>query len=182
MGQVQDNSKISCSSSSASVNSSGHDNIYYGGLSGASNSGIRHSWSSGSVFAGSGVAGLVSLNTGYVDFSYAIGAAFRGLVLFNIKGTITNSYWNSEISGVLAAAHLGISANIASRDTASMLYSNGSAGARIFKGLFDATDELNRKIWTFTSGNYPVITELGVDSQEVVLAYGLLRLAYPTPN
>ena len=174
------NSALSYSSASGSVSSSGNNNQYYGGLSGASDRGIRHSWSSGSVFAVNLTASLVSFNRGYVDFSYAIGAALYGLVGFNIGGTITNSYWNSETSGVLAAAnHLGISANIASSDTADMLASTGSAGARIFKGFADATDEHNRNIWTFTSGSYPVITELGVDKQAVTLAYGLLRLASP---
>ena len=175
------NSALSYSSASGNVSSNGTNNLYYGGLSGASDRSIRHSWSSGSVFAVNLTASLVSLNRGYVDFSYAIGAALYGLVGFNIDGTITNSYWNSETSGVLAAAnHLGISANIASSDTADMLYSTGSAGARIFKGFFDATDELGDNIWSFANGSYPVITKLGIDEQAVALAYGLLRLAHPT--
>ena len=104
-----------------------------------------------------------------------------GTVSYSSASGSVISYWNSETSGVLAAAnHLGISANIASSDTADMLYSTGSAGARIFKGFFDATDELGDNIWSFANGSYPVITKLGIDEQAVALAYGLLRLAHPT--
>ncbi len=176
------NSALSYSSASGNVSSNGTNNLYYGGLSGASDRSIRHSWSSGSVFAVNLTASLVSLNKGYVDFSYAIGAALYGLVGFNIDGMITNSYWNIETSGALAAAttHLSMSANIASSDTAGMLASTGSANARIFKGFFDATDELGDNIWSFANGSYPVITKLGIDEQAVALAYGLLRLAHPT--
>ena len=178
-GFININSKILYASTSGNVIGNGHDSNNYGGLIGYSNGEVRHSWSSSSVSSGSRTAGLVSLSTRYLGFSYVIGTALNGLVLFN-AGVLINSYWNIETSGALEAADfIGTSVNIASSDTASMLASTGSAGARIFKGFADATDEHNRKIWTFTSGSYPVITELGVDKQAVALAYGLLRFASP---
>ena len=60
-----------------------------------------------------------------------------------------------------------------------MLAATGSAGARIFKGFADATDELGNSIWSFADDSYPVIRQLGADKQAVALAYGLLRLASP---
>ena len=176
-GFMENNSTIDHSSASGNVISSGANGNYYGGLVGESGGEVQHSWSSSSVFA-SNPAGLVGNNRGgTVGYSYALGNASYGLVATN-TGTITNSYWNSETSGALAAGP-DSTTNIASSDTAGMLASTGSAEARIFKGFFDATDELNRNIWTFTSGSYPVITELGIDEQAVSLAYGLLRLASP---
>ena len=176
VGAVEDNSAISYSSASGSVSSSGNTNNRYGGLVGVSYGDIRHSWSSSSVFASS-AAGLAGSNSGNLGFSYALGVASYGLVVDNYN-TINDSYWNSETSGALAAG-LDSTTNIASSDTAGMLASTGSAGARIFKGFFDATDEHNQNIWTFTNGHYPVITALGIDEQAVALAYGLLRLASP---
>ncbi len=180
-GRVEVSSKVSYSSASGSVTSSGDDNKNYGGLVGFSAGEVRHSWSSSSVFA-SNPAGLVGNNKGNnkgnLKFSYALGFASYGLVNTN-TGTITNSYWNSETSGALLAPVIGSVTNIGFSDTAGMLASTGSAGATIFEDFADATDEHNRKIWTFASGNYPVITELGLDKQAVSLAYGLLRLASP---
>ncbi len=184
---------ISYSSASGSVTSSGANSDKYGGLVGESYGDIRHSWSSSSVFA-SNPAGLVGNNGGNLGFSYALGVVLQntapvtsgfGLIAedtnyygFNIR-TVAHSYWNSETSGALAAGTGGTVTNIASSDTASMLASTGSATSRIFKGFAAATDELGNNIWTFASGNYPVVTELGVDKQAVALAYGLLRLANP---
>ena len=182
---------ISYSSASGSVISSGNNNDYYGGLVGESVGKIRHSWSSSSVFARS-AAGLVGLNTGSLGLSYALGAVPSsgfGLIAENTNrfsfsiGTVTHSYWNSETSGALEAVGTeGTVINIASSDTAGMLASTGFATARIFKGFLDATDELNRNIWSFASDSYPVITQLGVDEQAVALAYGLLRLASSTTS
>ena len=184
-GRVEVSSKVSYSSASGSVTSSGDDNKNYGGLVGFSAGEVRHSWSSSSVFA-SNPAGLVGNNkgnnkgdnTGSLKFSYALGFASYGLVATN-EGTIINSYWNSETSGALLARDIGSVTNIGFSDTDGMLASTGFAGATIFQGFADATDEHNRNIWTFASGNYPVITELGLDKQAVSLAYGLLRLASP---
>ena len=209
VGRMENNSTISYSSASGSVTSNGEDNNNYGGLVGdmignskisySSASGIvsgrsdsnnygglvgqlvagtvMHSWSSSSVFAGT-AAGLMGKSAGVLSFSYALGVAPYGLYATN-TGSITNSYWNSETSGALEAASvIGRVINIASSNTAGMLVSTIS-GASVFAGFFDATDEHNRKIWTFTSGSYPVITELGIDEQAVALAYGLLRLASP---
>ena len=188
VGDAQESSKISYSSASGNVISSGSNSNYYGGLVGDSDAEIKHSWSSSSVFSSS-AAGLVSRNIGSLKFSYALGAVLPsgfGLIAENIKppktkiGSVDNSYWNSETSGALEAADATDNTiNIASSDTASMLVSTGSAGARIFKDFAGATDELGNNIWSFTNGHYPVITELGVDKQAVSLAYGLLRLASP---
>ena len=180
VGIVRLSSVIRYSSASGSVSASGVDSDYYGGLVGESDGEVQHSWSSSSVFA-SNPAGLVGNNTGNLKFSYALGDASYGLVATNTgTGTITNSYWNSETSGALTASQSkGTVTNIASSNTAGMLASTGSAGASVFADFADATDKLSRKIWTFASGNYPVITELGVDKQAVALAYGLLRLASP---
>ncbi len=181
-------STISYSSASGSVTSSGANSDYYGGLAGFvdSSSAINNSSASGGVSSSGSISnahgGLVGSNSGNLGFSYALGVAPYGLVAIN-SGTIIDSYWNSETSGALeAASRIGVSANIASSDTVGMLDSTGSVRASVFTGFFDATDELNRKIWTFTSGNYPVIAELGIDEQAVALAYGLLRLAYPTTS
>ena len=180
VGIVRLSSAINYSSASGSVSASGVDSDYYGGLVGESDGEVQHSWSSSSVFA-SNPAGLVGNNTGNLGFSYALGDASYGLVATNTgTGTITNSYWNSETSGALEAVDaIDNTINIASSNTAGMLVSTGSAGASVFADFADATDKLSRKIWTFASGNYPVITELGVDKQAVALAYGLLRLANP---
>ena len=194
VGYVANNSKIRYSNAIGNVIGTGSVNRAeggYGGLVGFSNGDISHSWSSSSVFASdaaSGAAGLVNYNEEELEFSYALGAVFEGLSpimsgsgLVSINDRrITNSYWNSETSGALTATKIGgIVTNIASSNTAGMLASTGFAGASVFADFADATDELNRNIWTFASGNYPVITELGVDEQAVSLAYGLLRLASP---
>ena len=180
VGIVRLSSVIRYSSASGSVSASGVDSDYYGGLVGESDGEVQHSWSSSSVFA-SNPAGLVGNNTGNLKFSYALGDASYGLVATNTgTGTITNSYWNSETSGALEAVDaIDNTINIASSNTAGMLASTGSAGASVFADFADATDKLSRKIWTFASGNYPVIEEIGVDKQAVSLAYGLLRLANP---
>ena len=187
VGVIFENSKISYSSASGSVTSSGANSDAYGGLVGESSGDIRHSWSSSSVFA-SNSAGLVGNNEGNLEFSYALGVVLQntapvtsgfGLVATN-RDTITNSYWNSETSGALVAADVTYNTiNIDSSDTVGMLAATGSATSRIFKGFAAATDELGNNIWTFASGNYPVVTELGLDKQAVALAYGLLRLANP---
>ena len=179
VGVVDNHSAVSYSSASGSVISNiNFVSNYYGGLVGVAFGEVRHSWSSSSVFMSS-AAGLAGLNAIKIGFSYALGVASYGLVAANSE-IITNSYWNSETSGALKATDATDNIiNIASSDTAGMLASTGSAGARIFKGFADATDEHNRNIWTFTSGSYPIITELGVDKQAVTLAYGLLRLASP---
>ncbi len=177
-GRVERNSQVSYSSASGSVTSNGKRNNSYGGLFGFSAGEVLHSWSSSSVFASS-AGGLMSLNSVNLGFSYALGFASYGLVNTN-TGTITNSYWNSETSGALEAADaIDNTINIASSDTAGMLASTGVAGASVFAGFFDATDELGDNIWSFANGSYPVITKLGVDKQAVSLAYGLLRLASP---
>ena len=184
-----DESTIDYSSASGSVTSSGANNDAYGGLVGVSHGDIRHSWSSSSVFA-SNPAGLVDNNGGNLEFSYALGVVLQntapvtsgfGLVATNIAtASITNSYWNSETSGALVAADGTYNTiNIDYSDTASMLASTGSTSARIFKGFAAATAEDHSNIWNFASGNYPVITALGLDKQAVALAYGLLRLASP---
>ena len=169
---------ISYSSASGSVTSNGNYSDDYGGLVGKIFFGtVMHSWSSSSVFANN-PAGLIG-QSGSLKFSYAIGYTSYGLVATNV-GTIANSYWNSETSGALEAASANVvGTNIASSDTAGMLASTGSAGASVFADFADATDKHNRNIWTFASGHYPVITEIGVDKQAVSLAYGLLRLANP---
>ena len=179
VGFVSGQSAVSYSSASGSVISNiNFVSNYYGGLVGVAFGEVRHSWSSSSVFASS-AGGLVGFSLAHIGFSYALGVASYGLVAANSE-IITDSYWNSETSGALEAADATDNIiNIASSDTAGMLASTGSAEARIFKGFFDATDEHNRNIWTFTSGSYPIITELGVDKQAVSLAYGLLRLASP---
>ena len=192
VGIVRLSSVIRYSSASGSVSASGVDSDYYGGLVGESDGEVQHSWSSGSVYAGNSAAGLVSLNTGNLGFSYALGAVPSsgfGLIAENTNrfslriGTVAHSYWNNETSGALEAADfIGASANIASSDTAGMLASTGFAGASVFAGFADATDEHNRNIWSFASGNYPVIRQLGVDEQAVALAYGLLRFAHPTTS
>ena len=180
VGNIIYDATISYSSASGSVTSSGANSDDYGGLVGVSYGDIRHSWSSSSVFA-SNPAGLVGNNGGNLEFSYALGVAPYGLSATNTAtASITNSYWNSETSGALVVAGTGGTVtNIASSDTASMLAATGSATSRIFKGFEAATAELGNNIWTFASGNYPVVTELGVDKQAVALAYGLLRLANP---
>ena len=187
-GNAQETSKISYTSASGNIISSGSNSNYYGGLVGDSDAEVKHSWSSSSVFANS-AAGLVSRNIESLKFSYALGAVLPsgfGLIAENIKppetkiGSVDNSYWNSETSGALEAADVTDNTiNIASSDTAGMLDSTGSAGARIFKDFAGATDELGDNIWSFVNGYYPVITELGVDKQAVSLAYGLLRFASP---
>ena len=177
-GLMENDSTIDHSSASGNVISSGANGDDYGGLVGESFGVVTHSWSSSSVFT-SNPAGLVGDNTGSLKFSYALGDASYGLVATN-TGTITNSYWNSETGGALTASQSkGTVTNIASSDTAGMLASTGSAGVSVFADFADATDKHNQNIWTFTSGNYPVITELGLDKQAVSLSYGLLRLASP---
>ena len=185
------NATISYSSASGSVISRSDNNGQYGGLVGSSRGEVQHSWSSGSVFASS-AAGLMGLNTGNLGFSYALGAVPSsgfGLIAENTNrfslriGTVAHSYWNNETSGALEAAGTeGTVINIASSDTVGMLASTGSATSRVFKGFLDATDELNRNIWSFASDSYPVITQLGVEEQAVALAYGLLRLASSTTS
>ena len=96
---------ISNSYSSGSV--SGSDNA--GGLVGENSGTISNSYSRGSVAGVNHMGGLVGLNhSGNISNSYSTGSVsgsseVGGLVGEN-SGTIGNSYWNTETSGLLRSA------------------------------------------------------------------------------
>ena len=87
---------------------SGYSNQYGGGLVGYNTGRISQSYALGSVTANY-AGGLVGYNaaTGQINETYAAVSANRGgLVAFN-DGTISNSFWDTTVSGRPAAVGLG---------------------------------------------------------------------------
>ena len=112
------------------------DGSYYvGGLVGLNmNSGsITDSYATGSVVGYEDIGGLVGLNGGSIANSYATSPAdgsgdVGGLVGQHNRGTIANSYWDTEISGIsTSAAGTGkTTAELQSPTTATGIYSSWS--------------------------------------------------------
>ena len=79
---------------------------YAGGLVGANHGSITSSYATGTVLGNSSAGGLGGVNGGTITNSYATGMVSgnyqrSGLVSrYHINYTVTNSYWNTETSGV----------------------------------------------------------------------------------
>ena len=80
-------------------------NGWVGGLAGGNNGTVTDSYATGNVTGASNVGGLVGHNRGTVTGSYATGSVTTGsggvggLVGENNSGTVTDSYWNTQLSG-----------------------------------------------------------------------------------
>ena len=81
-----------------------------GGLVGDNEGDITNGYATGSVSGDSELGGLVGANEGDVRNSYATGSVtgsgedVGGLVGFDDEGTITNSYWDKDTSGIETSA------------------------------------------------------------------------------
>ena len=99
--------------------------VWVGGLAGYNaNSTIINSYASSSVSGDRVVGGLVGRNRGIITNSYATSSVLGdknvgGLVGDNRNGTITNSYWDINISGIAGSTN-GISANGMGKTTAEL--------------------------------------------------------------
>ncbi|MBN2270362.1 MAG: hypothetical protein JXN61_07105 [Sedimentisphaerales bacterium] len=94
---------------------------YAGGLVGNNNSPVTNCYASGDVLADGYVGGLIGYNTAAVAHCYSTGAVWAlsypyagGLVGYGTSSNVQNSFWNSEISGLL------ISAGGTGKDTAAL--------------------------------------------------------------
>ena len=86
---------------------SGEGNV--GGLVGRNWRTIMDSYATSSVRGSFSVGGLVGVNGGIITNSYATGSVsgednVGGLVGFDDEGTITNSYWDTDTSGIETSA------------------------------------------------------------------------------
>ena len=81
-----------------------------GGLVGDNEGDITNGYATGSVSGDSELGGLVGANEGDIRNSYATGSVtgsgedVGGLVGFDDEGTITNSYWDTDTSGIETSA------------------------------------------------------------------------------
>jgi len=112
-GLVGCNRGLSTVTQSYSTGSVVGNGSYIGGLAGVNNGTITQSYATGSVEgvnSGSfGVGGLVGYNYGTVTQSYSTGSVsggdlVGGLIGLDYGGTITNSYWDTEMSGQSSSA------------------------------------------------------------------------------
>ena len=90
------------------------EGVRVGGLVGWNHGTIRNSYATGAVEGNWDVGGLVGRNYGTIRNSYATGAVtgtgsdIGGLVGDNQRGTITNSYWNTQTSGIASSTYLAV--------------------------------------------------------------------------
>ncbi|AEH60006.1 GLUG domain protein [Methanosalsum zhilinae DSM 4017] len=117
VGQSRDDGAIITSFATGNVDGSWS----VGGLVGNNRGNIENSYATGSVEGSSWIGGLVGLNSGTISNSYATGNVIGndyigGLVGDNDGGTISNSYWNTETSG------LDVSDGGEERNTSEMTY------------------------------------------------------------
>lgn len=80
-----------------------------GGVMGANTGTINDSYSTGNVNGASGAGGLIAANSGTVSNSYSTSSVtgdeyLGGLVGYSDVGTVSNSFWDIEISGQSASA------------------------------------------------------------------------------
>ena len=153
----------------------GNDNV--GGLVGSNEGDIMNSYAMGAVTGSSGVGGLVSYNGGSVTNSYATGAVtgnsnVGGLVGWSSKGSVTNSYWNTQTSGLATSAG-GDGVTSATTVQLQSPTAPGTTPTEVYYGW--SSDD-----WDFgTSSQYPILKKSDGTLLSPTLRYGLsqLRLA-----
>ena len=149
-----------------------------GGLVGENGGSIANSYAAGSVNGDRTVGGLAGQNYGSITDSYAVGSVdgnfdIDGLVGQNHfggnqYGSITRSYWDTEVSGISTnAAGTGkTTTELQSPTTATGIYSKWSADT-----------------WDFgTTSQYPVLKDTNGDLLSPTLRYGLSRLQLTEGN
>jgi len=132
---------------------------YVGGLVGYNSGTITNSYATSPVTgSSSGVGGLVGYNdsTGTITNSYASGSVsgtgddFGGLVGRNSSGTISNSYWNSDIK----AKGIGSDTNVGDTSGATGLSSEQMQDAANFMGFnFTSTSGARGNNWVIVNGD-----------------------------
>ena len=160
--------------------------IRVGGLVGFNynNGRVTNSYATGTVTGDSGVGGLVGDNGGSITNSYATGAVtgnynVGGLVGWSFRGSVTNSYWNTQTSGLAISAG---GDGVTSATTAQLQSPTapGMTTTEVYYGW--SSDD-----WDFgTSSQYPILKKSDGTLLSPTLRYGLsqLRLAkgYLSPD
>ena len=148
-----------------------------GGLVSSNVGNITNSYATGVVAGNIGVGGLVGPNYGRITNSYATGVVtggslVGGLVGANFGGSVTNSYWNTQTSGLAASAG---GDGVTSATTAQLQSPTapGTTTTEVYYGW--SSDD-----WDFgTSSQYPILKKSDGTLLSPTLRYGLsqLRLA-----
>jgi filamentous hemagglutinin family protein len=146
-----------------------------GGMAGWVTGNTSNSYATGSVTTvGSQAGGLIGWNTGDVSKSYATGSVqgatnFGGIIGQHLAGTVTNSFWDNQASGVAASAGGGTPMNTADMMQQVNFTSPTTANGNITPGWDFAT------IWTITNGTtYPQLRPCCVaDTTSTPLAVAL---------
>ena len=153
----------------------GNDNV--GGLVGSNEGDIMNSYATGAATGNSGVGGLVGFNRSSVTNSYATGAVtgtgyVGGLVGWSFRGSVTNSYWNTQTSGLAISAG-GDGVTSATTVQLQSPTAPGMTTTEVYYGW--SSDD-----WDFgTSSQYPILKKSDGTLLSPTLRYGLsqLRLA-----
>ena len=116
-----------------------------GGLVGHNAGTVTGSYATGSVTGDGSAGGLVGSNGGTVTGSYAVGSvtgesSVGGIVGFNDSGTVTDSYWNTELSGTTTLFRgVGL--------TTAQMYLQGSFAGFDFDGTTDSDSNAVASVW-----------------------------------
>ena len=148
-----------------------------GGLVGSNGGDITDSYATGAVTGNSNVGGLVGFNRGSVTNSYATGAVtgndnVGGLVGWSFRGSVTNSYWNTQTSGLTTSAG---GDGVTSATTAQL--QSPTAPGTTTTSIYSNWSTAN---WDFgTPSQYPILKKSDGTLLSPTLRYGLsqLRLA-----
>ena len=148
-----------------------------GGLVGYNEGSVTNSYATGAVTGSSDIGGLVGDNEGSVTNSYATGVItgnsnVGGLVGWSFRGSVTNSYWNTQTSGLAISAG-GDGVTSATTVQLQSPTAPGTTTTEVYYGW--SSDD-----WDFgTSSQYPILKKSDGTLLSPTLRYGLsqLRLA-----
>ena len=152
-------------------------NSEVGGLVGFNRGRVTNSYATGAVTGNSNVGGLVGSNSGDITNSYATGVVtgnsnVGGLVGWSFRGSVTNSYWNTQTSGLATSAG-GDGVTSATTVQLQSPTASGTTTTEVYYGW--SSDD-----WDFgTSSQYPILKKSDGTLLSPTLRYGLsqLRLA-----
>ena len=146
-------------------NSTGSSSI--GGLVGVNQASgsVEQSYATGPLLIGSGsaiVGGLIGTNLGKIDQTYSLGSITGGDVVGGLigeqsGGTVTNSYWDTDTSGIDQATGSGSSSGI-TPDTTAELQSALPAGFDPNVWSIVAGSSFPYLSWQFTGGSPDVVS------------------------
>ena len=156
-----------------------------GGLVGENYGHITNSYAAGAVTGNSWVGGLVGENDGDITNSYATGtvtgnSGVGGFVGWNFRGSVTNSYWNTQTSGLTTSAG---GDGVTSATTAQLQSPTapGTMTTEVYYGW--SSDD-----WDFgDNSHYPALRhargdDLNACNPDITTPSAILACAVPLPN